>query len=117
MSAMRWSSGQDQQKRLRRSRVAATGMLASAGIVFAGTLAVSDPSAWVLLLRSVAEAALVGGLADWFAITALFARWFPLPIPHTAIVPANKDRITVTVAPFFIEYLLQGNLVVAELHI
>src|SRR3981189_3811515 len=93
MIAMRSSTEQDQQKRLRRSRAAATGMLASAGIVFAGTLAVSDPNAWVLLLRPVAAAALVGGLADWFAVTALFRRPLRLPIPHTAIVATQKERI------------------------
>ena len=47
-----------------------------------------------------AEAAMVGGLADWFAVTALFRRPLGLPIPHTAIVPENKDRIADTMATF-----------------
>src|SRR5258708_30097681 len=115
MIAMRSSAEQDQLKRLRRSRVAATGMLASAGIVFAGTLAVSDPNAWVLLLRSVAEAALVGGLADWFAVTALFRRPLRLPIPHTAIVPANKDRIGEGLARFLDRHFLTQDLLIPEL--
>ena len=42
-------------------------------------------------LAAFAEAAMVGGLADWFAVTALFRRPLGLPIPHTAIIPANKD--------------------------
>jgi uncharacterized membrane-anchored protein YjiN (DUF445 family) len=51
-------------------------------------------------LRAFAEAAMVGGLADWFAVTALFRRPLGLPIPHTAIIPENKDRIADTMAAF-----------------
>jgi uncharacterized membrane-anchored protein YjiN (DUF445 family) len=112
---MQSTSEQDQLKRLRQSRAAATGMLAIAGIIFAGTLAVSDPNAWILLLRSVAEAALVGGLADWFAVTALFRRPLHLPIPHTAIVPANKDRIGEGLARFLDRNFLTRELVISEL--
>lgn len=48
---------------------------------------------WVRLVRAVAEAAMVGGLADWFAVTALFRHPLGIPIPHTAIVAHRKDRI------------------------
>jgi uncharacterized membrane-anchored protein YjiN (DUF445 family) len=51
-------------------------------------------------VRAFAEAAMVGGLADWFAVTALFRHPLGLPIPHTAIVPRNKDRIGDTLAQF-----------------
>ena len=51
-------------------------------------------------LHAFAEAAMVGGLADWFAVTALFRRPLGLPIPHTAIIPQNKDRIADTMAGF-----------------
>ncbi len=51
-------------------------------------------------LRAFAEAAMVGGLADWFAVTALFRHPLGLPIPHTAIIPENKDRIADTMAAF-----------------
>lgn len=51
-------------------------------------------------LRAFAEAAMVGGLADWFAVTALFRRPLGLPIPHTAIIPENKDRIADSMAAF-----------------
>ena len=53
-----------------------------------------------------AEAAMVGGLADWFAVTALFRRPLGLPIPHTAIIPENKDRIADTMAAFLRENFL-----------
>ena len=55
--------------------------------------------AWAWLL-AFSEAAMVGGLADWFAVTALFRRPLGLPIPHTAIIPDNKDRIADTLAAF-----------------
>ncbi|QAY79751.1 DUF445 domain-containing protein [Sphingosinicella sp. BN140058] len=51
-------------------------------------------------VRAFAEAAMVGGLADWFAVTALFRHPLGLPIPHTAIIPRNKDRIGETLASF-----------------
>lgn len=55
--------------------------------------------AWGYVL-AFAEAAMVGGLADWFAVTALFRHPLGLPIPHTAIIPENKDRIADTMAAF-----------------
>src|SRR3954465_13840398 len=48
---------------------------------------------WIRLVRATAEAAMVGGLADWFAVTALFRHPLGIPIPHTAIVAQRKDRI------------------------
>ena len=53
-----------------------------------------------LLLRAGAEAGVVGGLADWFAVTALFRHPLGLPIPHTAIVPNNKERIGTALSQF-----------------
>src|SRR5207237_6241124 len=90
-------------------------MAAGAAAVFVPSLAVPAPSTWVLLVRSVAEAAVVGGLADWFAVTALFRRPLRLPIPHTAIVPANKDRIGEGLARFLDQHFLTRELLVAEL--
>jgi len=58
-------------------------------------------------IQAFAEAAMVGGLADWFAVTALFRRPLRLPIPHTAIIPRNKDRIGDALATF-----LRGNFLV-----
>ncbi len=57
-------------------------------------------------VHAFAEAAMVGGLADWFAVTALFRRPLGLPIPHTAIIPENKDRIADTMAGFLRENFL-----------
>jgi uncharacterized membrane-anchored protein YjiN (DUF445 family) len=57
-------------------------------------------------VQAFAEAAMIGGLADWFAIVALFRRPFGLPIPHTAIIPANKARIGRSLGDFLGQYLL-----------
>jgi uncharacterized membrane-anchored protein YjiN (DUF445 family) len=112
---MRSTAERQQLRRLRQSRAVATGMLAVAAAIFVASLAVPAPNAWVLLVRSVAEAALVGGLADWFAVTALFRRPLRLPIPHTAIVPANKNRIGEGLARFLDQHFLTRDLLVAEL--
>jgi uncharacterized membrane-anchored protein YjiN (DUF445 family) len=81
-------------------RILATGLLvAMAGLFFlAGALLQVHP-AWGYV-RAFAEAAMVGGLADWFAVTALFRHPLGLPIPHTAIIPRNKDRIGDSLAVF-----------------
>ena len=62
-------------------------------------------------VRAFAEAAMVGGLADWFAVTALFRHPLGLPIPHTAIIPRNKDRIGDTLALFLRDNFLTPTVV------
>ncbi|MFN3675124.1 MAG: DUF445 domain-containing protein [Sphingomonas pseudosanguinis] len=81
-------------------RVVATGLLVTMAALFllARYFQPIHP-AWGFV-RAFAEAAMVGGLADWFAVTALFRHPLGLPIPHTAIVPRNKDRIGDTLANF-----------------
>jgi len=81
------------RRTLRRNRLFATALLALAAVIFLGVSAVPQPGFWLALVRAGAEAALVGGLADWFAVTALFRHPLGLPFPRTAIIPANKDRI------------------------
>ena len=86
--------------RARRMRIAATGMLGAMAALFvlSGQYLNLHP-AWGFV-HSFAEAAMVGGIADWFAVTALFRHPFGIPIPHTAIIPNNKDRIADTMADF-----------------
>ncbi len=92
--------------RARRMRWTATGMLAAMATVFFTTHGlVDDHPAWGYV-NAFAEAAMVGGLADWFAVTALFRHPLGLPIPHTAIIPTNKDRIADTMAQFLRENFL-----------
>jgi len=79
--------------RLGSNRALATGLLLLSALILIGTYMVPDETFGVLLARAAAEAGIVGGLADWFAVSALFRRPLGLPIPHTAIIPRNKDRI------------------------
>ena len=85
---------------VRQMRIIATGLLVAMAALFAlaGSLLHAHP-AWGYV-RAFAEAAMVGGLADWFAVTALFRHPLGLPIPHTAIIPRNKDRIGDSLASF-----------------
>jgi uncharacterized membrane-anchored protein YjiN (DUF445 family) len=85
---------------VRQMRIIATGLLvAMAGLfLLARTLEPAHPA--LGYVRAFAEAAMVGGLADWFAVTALFRHPLGLPIPHTAIIPRNKDRIGDSLAAF-----------------
>lgn len=85
---------------LRRMRIVATGLLVVMAGLFLIARATQDYHPAIGFLRAFAEAAMVGGLADWFAVTALFRHPLHLPIPHTAIIPRNKDRIAGTLAQF-----------------
>ena len=85
---------------VRQMRILATGLLvAMAGLFFLARALTPVHPVWGYI-RAFAEAAMVGGLADWFAVTALFRHPLGLPIPHTAIIPRNKDRIGDSLAAF-----------------
>ena len=81
-------------------RRAATGLLAVMAAVFVLAAWGQDRVAGLGFVKAFAEAAMVGGLADWFAVTALFRHPLGLPIPHTAIIPRNKDRLGDSLALF-----------------
>jgi uncharacterized membrane-anchored protein YjiN (DUF445 family) len=83
----------------------ATGCVAAAASIYIG-LGFAPPLWPVLAARAAAEAALVGGIADWFAVVALFRRPLHLPIPHTGIITSNKDRIGAAIAYFVETHLL-----------
>ncbi len=84
----------------RRMRLIATILLLLMAALFLAARQLEAQNAGWGYLRAFAEAAMVGGLADWFAVTALFRHPLGLPIPHTAIIPENKDRIADTMAAF-----------------
>ena len=71
----------------------ATSLLVAMLLLLATSVALESRHSWLQWIRAFAEAGAVGALADWYAVTALFRRPLGLPIPHTAIIPANKDRI------------------------
>ena len=81
-------------------KLAATGLLLVMAAVFVAARALEPRYPWLSFVKAFAEAAMVGGLADWFAVTALFRHPLGLPIPHTAIIPRNKDRIGEALATF-----------------
>ncbi|MBA2772120.1 MAG: DUF445 domain-containing protein [Sphingomonas sp.] len=81
-------------------KAAATGLLLVMAGIFLAARAFEPAYPWLGFVKAFAEAAMVGGLADWFAVTALFRHPLGLPIPHTAIIPRNKDRIGQALASF-----------------
>jgi uncharacterized membrane-anchored protein YjiN (DUF445 family) len=91
-------------------RTATALLVVMAGLFLLARELVKVHPAWGWLL-AFSEAAMVGGLADWFAVTALFRRPLGLPIPHTAIIPENKDRIAETMAAFLRAYFLTPQVV------
>jgi uncharacterized membrane-anchored protein YjiN (DUF445 family) len=70
---------------------------------------------WLAYVRATAEAAMIGGLADWFAVTALFRHPLNIPIPHTAIVPKHKDRVGKILAGFVERHFLSPDVISAKL--
>ena len=97
-------------------RLFATGLLVlmAAAFLLLREFAGAHP-AWGYAL-AFTEAAMVGGLADWFAVTALFRRPLGLPIPHTAIIPENKDRIADSMASFLRDNFLTPQVVARRMH-
>ena len=81
-------------------RRVATGLLVAMAALFVLARHFQDLHPASSYVLAFAEAGMIGGMADWFAVTALFRRPLGLPIPHTAIVPENKDRIADTMAQF-----------------
>ena len=80
-------------KRSKSTKHLATISLTVMAVGFIGTMAFQD-SLWGIILQGGFEAGLVGGLADWFAVTALFRHPMGIPIPHTALLPKNRSKIT-----------------------
>ena len=95
----------DKEAELRRMQYLALGCLALAMVVFIATLFMPSTFA-TRLIKAGAEAAMVGGLADWFAVVALFRHPLGLRIPHTAIIPQSKNRIATNLADFVREKFL-----------
>jgi len=82
-----------QRRTLARHRALATSLLVLMAAIVAATYALPERGYWVELVQASAKAGFVGGLADWFAVTALFRHPLGIPIPHTAIIPRQKERI------------------------
>ncbi|MXZ84904.1 MAG: DUF445 domain-containing protein [Acidimicrobiia bacterium] len=85
---------------LRRAKWRATGLLLAAAVLFVVMRLLTDGDGWAGYVEAAAEAAMIGGLADWFAVTALFKHPLGIPIPHTAIIPRRKNAIGASLGEF-----------------
>jgi uncharacterized membrane-anchored protein YjiN (DUF445 family) len=94
----------------------ATGLLVVMTVVWiVARSAEEGGAAWIGYVRATAEAAMIGGLADWFAVTAMFRHPLGIPIPHTAIVPNRKDQIGRSLGEFLQRNFLSGPVVADRL--
>ncbi|SDF16270.1 Uncharacterized membrane-anchored protein YjiN, DUF445 family [Blastococcus fimeti] len=101
---------------LARMKRLATGLFLAAAVVFVVCVLLGpERGAWVGYVRATAEASMVGALADWFAVTALFRHPLGLPIPHTAIIPRKKDQIGESLGTFVQENFLTRSVVEEKL--
>lgn len=104
----------EKRAQLARYKLLATGLLVFAAVVFITCQVVehtTDVGPWIGYVRAAAEAGMVGGLADWFAVTALFRQPLGLPIPHTAIVKNKKDQIGDSLGGFVSDNFLSPALI------
>jgi uncharacterized membrane-anchored protein YjiN (DUF445 family) len=102
---------------LRRMKTVATGFLALATVVYLLARWQESRGAgdWVGYVRAASEAGMVGAIADWFAVTALFRHPLGLPIPHTAIIPRKKDQLGASLGEFVGVNFLAPDVVVGKL--
>ncbi|WP_309128953.1 DUF445 domain-containing protein [Microbacterium sp.] len=106
---------QERLRGLRRMKAVALGALILMAALFVVAFWLRDQHPWLEYVRAAAEGGMVGALADWFAVTALFRRPLGLPIPHTAIIPNRKDEIGRTLGEFVETNFLSGDVVRAKL--
>ena len=85
---------------LRRMKSVALALLIVMAVVFTAAFALQRQYPWLEYVRAAAEGGMVGALADWFAVTALFKYPMGLKIPHTAIIPRRKDQIGASLGEF-----------------
>jgi uncharacterized membrane-anchored protein YjiN (DUF445 family) len=106
---------EERQRQLDRMKRRATGLLVFMGTLFLLARVLEPRYPWLGYVRATAEASLVGGIADWFAITALFRQPMNLPIPHTAIIPSRKDKIDRSLGNFVQNNFLSPEILSAKL--
>jgi uncharacterized membrane-anchored protein YjiN (DUF445 family) len=102
---------------MRRMKTAATGFLLAAAAVYITMKILQNHgvTGWTGYIQAAAEAGMVGGLADWFAVTALFKHPLGLPIPHTAIIPKRKDQFGEGLGEFVGENFLSEEVIRSRL--
>jgi uncharacterized membrane-anchored protein YjiN (DUF445 family) len=106
---------QERRRALRVMKGVALGALLGMALVFAISFSLQREVEWLQYVRAAAEGGMVGALADWFAVTALFRHPLGVPIPHTAIIPRRKDEIGRQLGEFVETNFLEGDVVRAKL--
>lgn len=107
----------EQAIQLSKTRRLATGLLLAMAILFVVARLFQPKFHYLSFVVAFAEAAMVGALADWFAVTALFRSPLGLPIPHTAIIPRNKDRIGDSLSDFLEHNFITQEVIREELRL
>ncbi len=104
---------EERARGVRRMKLTATGLLLFVAVVYvlATWAEHAGAGAWTAYVAAAAEAGMVGALADWFAVTALFRHPLGLPIPHTAIIPNKKDQLGISLGEFVGENFLSEDVV------
>ncbi|MFF1635124.1 DUF445 domain-containing protein [Leifsonia sp. NPDC058248] len=100
---------------LRRMKLLAVGLLALMAVIFVVSFALQGRYPWLGYVRAASEGGMVGALADWFAVTALFRYPLGLRIPHTAIIPNRKDEIGASLGEFVETNFLSDEVVIGKL--
>ncbi|GEP49030.1 DUF445 domain-containing protein [Microbacterium saccharophilum] len=106
---------QERLRGLRFMKGVALGALVLMAVIFVAAFALEEQYPWLAYVRAAAEGGMVGALADWFAVTALFRHPLGIPIPHTAIIPRRKDEIGRTLGEFVETNFLEGGVVRSKL--
>src|SRR5215210_4785368 len=102
------AADEERRRGLRRMRSLAVGLLLFAAVVYIATL---NQEGFLGYVNAGAEASMVGAIADWFAVTALFKHPLGLPIPHTALIPRRKDELGKGLEEFVGENFLQEGII------
>ncbi|MFF0274734.1 MULTISPECIES: DUF445 domain-containing protein [unclassified Streptomyces] len=107
------AADEEKSRGVRRMKTLATSLLLCVAVVYALATWAENAGwgAWTGYVAAAAEAGMVGALADWFAVTALFRRPLGLPIPHTAIIPTKKDQLGASLGQFVGENFLSADVV------
>jgi len=101
--------------RLRAMKRRATGLLVVMAVAFVVITVFGDDTGWTGYVQAAVAASLVGGVADWFAVTAVFRHPLGVPIPHTAVIVERKDNFGETLGAFVQENFLSSDAMTARL--
>ncbi|MFE9136809.1 DUF445 domain-containing protein [Streptomyces sp. NPDC007355] len=112
------AADEEKSRGVRRMKTLATSLLAAVAVIYALATWAENAGwgAWTGYVAAAAEAGMVGALADWFAVTALFRHPLGVPIPHTAIIPKKKDQLGASLGLFVGENFLSADVVRGRLH-